>query len=122
MEQIPLFDRLGGREGVRKLSENVVDNHLANPLISTRYANASKGRDEMVDGVTEFFCTGLTGIPTYEGPAVPDVHTGMNIDDAEFVAVLDDAVKAMTTLGIGQLEQAEVLQVLYSMKGDVVRL
>lgn len=122
MEQIPLFERLGGRDGVRTLSERVVDNHLENPLIGTRYANASKGRDELVDGVTEFFCTGLSGIPTYEGPAVPDVHTGMNIDDAEFVAVLDDAIKAMTTLGIGQLEQAEVLHILYSMKGDVVRL
>lgn len=122
MEQIPLFERLGGRDGVRKLSERVVDNHFANPLIRTRYANASKDRDQLVDGVTEFFCTGLSGVPTYQGPPVHDVHVGMNIDDAEFVAVLDDAVAAMTSLGIADAEQAEVLHVLYSMKGDVVRL
>lgn len=122
MEQIPLFERLGGRDGVRALSERVVDNHFANPTVATRFANASKGRDELVDGVTEFFCTGLSGVPTYQGPEVPVVHTGMNIDEAEFVAVLDDALAAMRSLDIGEQEQGEVLAVLYSMKGDVVRL
>lgn len=122
METIPLFERLGERDGVRKLAERVVDNHLANPLIGTRYANASKDRDGLVDGVTEFFCTGLSGVPTYEGLPVADVHRGMNIDEAEFVAVLDDTIAAMVSLGIGEPEQAEVLQILYSQKGDVVRL
>ncbi|HEX4902524.1 MAG TPA: group 1 truncated hemoglobin [Acidimicrobiales bacterium] len=122
MEQSTLFERLGGRDGVRTLSEAIVANHFANPLISTRYANASKGQAELVDGVTEFFCTGLTGVPTYEGPEVPVVHTGMNIDETEFVAVLDDALAAMRSLGIGEQEQGEVLAILYSMKGDVVRL
>lgn len=122
MEQIPLFDRLGGREGVRKLSERIVDNHLANPLIGTRYRNASKDRDGMVEGVLEFFCTGLTGVPTYEGLPLAEVHRGMNIDESELVAVLDDVSNAMASLDLGPLEQAEVLHVLYSQKGDVVRL
>lgn len=122
MEQIPLFERLGGRAGIRTLSERLIDTHLANPAIATRYANASKDRQQLIDGATEFFCTGLTGVPTYEGLPLADVHRGMNIDDAEFVAVLDDAIAAMTSLDIGPGEQAEVLHVLYSMKGDVVRL
>lgn len=122
MEQIPLFERLGGRAGIRTLSERLVDKHLANPLIATRYASASKDREQLIEGATEFFCTGLTGVPTYEGLPLADVHRGMNIDDAEFVAVLDDAIAAMTSLDIGPAEQAEVLHVLYSMKGDVVRL
>lgn len=122
MEQIPLFERLGGRDGVRRLTARIVDNHFANPAIATRFASASASRDAMVDSVTEFFCTGLSGVPTYQGPAVADVHTGMNISDVELVAVLDDALAAMASLEIGELEQAEVLATLYSMKGDVVRL
>lgn len=122
MEQIPLFIRLGGRDGVRKLSEHIVDNHLANPLIGTRYANSSKDRDGLAHSVTEFLCTRLTGEPTYEGLPVADVHTGMNIDEAEFMAVLDDIIAAMTSCGVGAREQGEVLQDLYSQKGDVVRL
>ncbi len=122
MEQIPLFERLGGREGVRRLSEQVVANHYVNPRIASRYEHGSKSRADLVDSVTEFFCTGLSGVPTYEGPEVLDVHTGMNISDAEFVAVLDDALAAMATLGIGEAEQAEVLAILYGMKPDVVHL
>jgi hemoglobin len=120
MEQIPLFDRLGGRDGVRAVCERVVDNHLANPVIATRYENASMDREQLVRGATEFFCTGLSGVPTYEGASMPEVHRGMNISDAEFVAVLDDILAALGAEGVGQLEQAEVLAILYGMKGEVV--
>lgn len=122
MEQIPLFERLGGRDGVRALTERVVDNHLANPAVSTRFANATKTRDEIVASATEFFCTGLSGVPTYTGAPLPEAHRGMNVSDTEFVAVLDDILAAMTSLDIGPLEQAEVLATLYSMKGEVVGL
>lgn len=122
MEQIPLFERLGGRDGVRALTERVVDNHLANPTVATRFANSDMSRDEIVASATEFFCTGLSGVPTYTGPPLPEAHRGMNVSDSEFVAVLDDILAAMGSLDIGPLEQAEVLAILYSMKGDVVRL
>lgn len=122
MEQIPLFERLGGRDGVRALTERVVDNHFANSTVATRFGNADLTRDEIVASATEFFCTGLSGVPTYTGPSLPDAHRGMNVSDAEFVAVLDDLLAAMGSLDIGPLEQAEVLAILYSMKGDVVHL
>jgi len=122
MEQVPLFERLGGRDGIRAMAEQLVDNHLQNPAVATRYANATKDRDSLVAGATEFFCTGLTGVPTYEGAELTEVHRGMNISEAEFVAVLDDAIAAMRTLGVGDLEQAEVLAILYGMKGEVVHL
>ena len=122
MEQIPLFERLGGRDGIRTMAERLVDNHFENPAIATRYANASKDRDALVAGATEFFCTGLTGVPTYEGAELPEVHRGMNISDTEFVAVLDDAIAAMNSLGVGEQEQGEVLAILYSMKPGVVGL
>lgn len=122
MEQIPLFDRLGGRDGVRAVCERVVDNHLANPAVATRFANATLDRDQLVAGATEFFCTGLSGVPTYTGAPLPEVHRGMNVSDTEFVAVLDDILAALAAEGVGQLEQAEVLAILYGMKGDVVGL
>lgn len=49
-------------------------------------------------------------------------HRGMNIDDSEFIAVLDDALKALEKNGIGQREREEVLYILYDMKADVVRV
>ena len=120
MEQTPLFERLGGRDGIHALVERVLDNHFANPTVCTRFEHAEMTRDEMVEGGFEFFCTGLSGIPTYTGRSIPDAHAGMNISDAEFNAVLDDILAAMTSLEIGELEQAEALRILYGMRAEVV--
>ncbi len=121
-ETTPLFERLGGRDGIYAIARQLVDNHLENPAIASRYATASKSRDQLVAGAAEFFCTGLSGVETYEGASLVEVHTGMNVSDAEFVAVLDDAIDAMRKVGVGDLEQAEVLHILYGMKSEVVHL
>ena len=47
-------------------------------------------------------------------------HKGMNISAHEFMAVLNDALEALTRNDIGQREQEEVLFVLYSMRSDIV--
>lgn len=122
MERAPLFERLGGREGIRALSDVLVENHLKNPVIRTRYEHASKDPEALAVAATEFFCTGLSGVPTYDGPSLVDTHAGMNISDREFNAVLDDVIAAMKTCDVGELEQAEVLQILYGMKPEIVEL
>jgi hemoglobin len=122
MEQPPLFERLGGREGLHGLLEKVVANHFANPLICTRYENATASRDELLEGAFEFFCTGLSGVPTYTGKPLAEAHRGMNVSDQEFVAVIDDIMNAMNAHGVGDLEQAEALKILWGMKGDIVGL
>lgn len=47
-------------------------------------------------------------------------HKGMNISALEFMAVLDDALSALTKNDIGQREQEEVLFILYSMRTEIV--
>jgi len=120
MEQPTLFERLGGREGVRKLSEQVVANHYANPVVATRFQHAKMSQEQLTDGATEFFCTGLSGVPTYKGKDMIATHKGMNINSEELIAVLDDVLNAMKSLGHGDLEQAEVLKILYDMKPEIV--
>ena len=120
METATLFDRLGGREGIRKLTEQVVANHYGNPLVGPRFTHAKKTQQELVDSATEFFCTGLSGIETYKGESMPDAHAGMNVSAAEFIAVLDDVMLAMGTLNHGDLEKAEVLKILYDMKPEII--
>jgi len=120
MDDKPLYLRLGGREGIHALMQDVVGNHFANPALCTRYEHASKSRDELAKGAAEFFCTGLSGIPTYEGASLAEVHAGMNVSEAEFVAAIDDILDAMAKHGIGEAERAEALGILWGMKGDVV--
>lgn len=122
MEQAPLFERLGGRDGVFQLVDKIITNHLSSPVVGQRFQHAPMGEEAMKNNAAEFFCTGLSGVPTYEGRPLADAHAGMNISEEEFVAVIDDVIAALESGGVGEREQGEVLRILWGMKPDVVRL
>lgn len=113
-----LYDRLGGTEGITKIANDVVDFHSKNPRIAARFA----GRDLPVlkKAAASFFITGTGGPQIYQGKDMLAAHKGMNIDHAEFMAVLDDALAALEKNGVGRREQEEVLFVMYAMRRDIV--
>ena len=113
-----LYDRLGGSEGITKIASDVIDNHLANKTIATRFAKSNA--DALKNAAATFFITGTGGPNVYKGKDMLAAHQGMNISAAEFMAVLDDALAALEKNNIGRREQEEVLFVLYSMRPQVV--
>lgn len=115
-----LFERIGGRAGLEQVVPTVIALHLENPIVGERFRNAEKSIHDLEHLAIEFFATGLSGEPTYRGLSMPDAHAGMNITADEFIAVLDDIVAALDQHDIGQPEQAELLAIAYSMKGDII--
>ncbi|NQV70446.1 MAG: group 1 truncated hemoglobin [Pseudohongiella sp.] len=113
-----LYERLGGTEGITKIAGDLVDIHLANPAISTRFAG--KDASTLKNGAATFFIAGTGGPDVYKGKDMLATHKGMNISAAEFMAVLSDALAALQKNGIGQREQEEVLFIFYSMRADIV--
>ena len=49
-------------------------------------------------------------------------HKGMNVSEQEFVAVVDDAMAALEINDVDPATRNEVLGILWSLKGEVVRL
>jgi hemoglobin len=115
-----LYERLGGTEGITKIASDTVDLHLDNPRIAPRYAD--KDVAALKNGAATFFIAGTGGPNVYQGKDMLATHKGMNIDDAEFNAVLDDILIALDRNGVAQREKEEVLFVLYSMKPEIVRV
>ena len=115
-----LYERLGETDGIKKIAADLVRLHKSNPLIAPRFAAADDA--ELANGAATFFITGTGGPAVYEGKDMLETHKGMNISEAEFIAVLDDAMAALDKNGIDQRTKEEVLFVLYSMKGDVVHV
>ncbi len=113
-----LYERLGGSEGITSIANDVVDNHLNNSVIASRFSNTDI--PALKNAAATFFITGTGGPELYKGKDMVAAHSGMNINDSEFCAVLDDALAALEKNNIGQREQEEVLYVLYSMKTMVV--
>ena len=115
-----LYDRLGQHKGITNITRTLIDNHMANPLVSIRYAGSDMTRVEQ--RVVEFFCAGAGGPESYTGKDMVATHKGMNISEQEFVAVVDDAMAALATNGIDAATRSDVLAILWSLKGEVVRV
>ena len=113
-----LYVRLGSTEGITRIASDLVDIHLSNPAIATRWANSDIGKVKR--GAATYFISGTGGPDVYEGKDMLATHKGMNISAHEFMAVLDDALEALQKNNIGQREQEEVLYVLYSMRREIV--
>ncbi len=113
-----LFERLGGTEGVTSLANDVIDNHLINKMIATRFAKSDVPK--LKNAAATFFIAGTGGPDVYKGKDVLAAHKGMNISAIEFMAVLDDALTALKKNKIEQREQEEVLFILYSMRSQIV--
>ena len=113
-----LFERLGGNDGIRAIANDLVDNHLANKAVSTRFEGADP--DALKNGAATFFIAGTGGENVYKGKSMLDTHKGMNISALEFMAVLDDAMNALDSNNIGQREKEEVLFILHSMRAEII--
>lgn len=116
-----LYERLGGVERISKLAMDIVDAHYNNPLIKTRFEHV-KDRGQLERNISDFICAGTGGPQAYAGKDVLAAHKHMNIDERELVSAIDDVMAAMTKNGYEQAEKNDILAILYSLKGDVVRV
>lgn len=116
-----LYERLGGGDAIYRLVSDAVDLHLANPLVSARFA-VSEDLDRAKRMGADFFCAGAGGPEEYRGKDLLSAHRGMNISEQEFIAVVDDILEAMDRHGHGDDLKAEVLAILYSLKDQVIRV
>ncbi|TVQ91145.1 MAG: group 1 truncated hemoglobin [Chromatiaceae bacterium] len=122
MPEASLYERLGGETQIRAIVTDIVANHHHNPTISPRYRHTKRSDAELIDLVSDLIGSGTGGPQVYNGMDMRTAHSGMNINEAEFVAVLDDILAGLTQHGVGEREKAELLAIAYGMKEDIVHL
>lgn len=113
-----LYERLGGTEVITRIANDLIDLHMENSDVATRYANTNL--DELKNHAANFFIAGTGGPNFYTGKDMLATHKGMNISAHEFMAALDDTLAALQKNNIRQREQEEVLFKLYGMRSDIV--
>jgi hemoglobin len=115
-----LYTRLGGLEKIAVIVSELVDLHLVNPVVKNRFAKSDPA--QLKHQATMFFCAGSGGPEQYTGKDMLTAHRTMNISEQEFIAVIDDVLAALDRNHVGMQERMEVLAILYSLKGEVVRV
>ena len=113
-----LYDRIGGEPVVRAVTEDIWNNHSKNPIVNNRFANSDA--TYVKQKVFEIIVATTGGPIEYQGKDMTVAHTGMNISDMEFNAVVDDVLKAFEMHDVGQQERNEVLAILWSVKDQIV--
>lgn len=116
-----LYERLGGAKGIASLVDDVMDAHMANPIVKTRFENI-KDLGHAKKMAREFFSAGSGGPEAYTGKDMPTAHKGMNISEQEYLAAMDDIVGAMEKHALGEDTRKDVIAILYSLKDKIIRV
>lgn len=120
MSEATLYERLGGEDGIRAIATDIFDLHKQNDVIKARYVDSD--RDNVIRLVTEFICVGTGGPQEYTGRDMLTTHRGMNINEAEYMEVVDDIMAALDKHGVGEREKQEMLSIAFSLKGEILHV
>ena len=124
-EQAPksLYVRLGGNAAIQGVIDQFVANVAGDTRINAFFADAAadpvrlkKLRDNLVNQVG--MATG--GPEIYSGLSMKAAHKGMNVQEADFNALVDDLSKALDKFSVPATEKSELLGALATMKADIV--
>lgn len=114
----PLYQRLGGDEGIHAIVREMVRLHLQNPAIRRHFEGLDP--DLVAKRGAEFVISGTGGPKVYQGPDLTTSHRSLRLTNADFVAAGGDVVQAMKNLKHGQDEIDEVVCTLVSLRSQVV--
>lgn len=122
---VTLYERLGGSAGIRRIIDGMVDAHLQNPAIKPRF-QPYLDQPERVEKIKQHYCTLFeehsNGPRGYDGRSMVDTHRGMNIDESEYMAAMDDIIETMKSLGHSEDTRSEITAILYALKDDIIRV
>jgi len=113
-----LYQRLGGKEAITAVVDDFIGNVAGDARINKRFANANIPRLKTL--LVEQICAASGGPCTYTGRDMTTAHTGMNIQSAEFDALVEDLVKSLDKFKVPEREKGELLGALGGMKPAIV--
>jgi len=120
-----LYQRLGGSSGINAIVADIVALHMENPIIRARfrpYLETPEKLEITKKHLCAFLEAGSGGTAKYTGRTMRDTHRGMNINEAEYMATIDDILAALRKHGIDEQTQKDVLAIAYSLKGEILHL
>lgn len=114
-----LYDQLGGKPAITKIVDGMVGHIAGDTRINSFFANANMPRLKML--LVEQICADTGGPCAYTGKSMADAHKGMNIDSAQFNALVEDLQLSFADNNVPIGAGNKLLAILAPMKKDVDR-
>jgi hemoglobin len=113
-----LYQRLGGEQGVENIVDGVLSGIEHDQSIVHHFADTDIPRFRGL--LIEQFCQLSGGPCKYTGVSMQESHTGYNITQAHFDALVNHLISAMQQQNVAIEAQNEFLAILAPMYKDVV--
>jgi len=116
-----LYQRLGGREGIRGVVDDFVATAAADDRVKGRFTGlAPAAVEKLKTNLSDQICEATGGPCSYLGRDMKTTHKGMSISDTEWNATVEDLAKAMEKRNVAPEDQKALLGLLGPMKADIV--
>lgn len=115
-----LYQQLGGEPAINAVIDKFIGIVAADPRINRFFAHADIPR--LKSGLVTLVCQASGGPCVYNGRPMRVIHHNMHVTDADFDALVQDLVAAMTQLNVPPPLQQQVLGLLGPLKPDVVNV
>jgi hemoglobin len=118
-----LYERLGGVHAVAQVVDDFVERIWVNEVLNENPKNKQAmgiSKPALKYLATELTCMAIGGPQKYSGRSLKEVHSGLNISEREWEAMVSDFKTTLNKFDIPQKEQEELLEVVGSVKGDIV--
>ena len=116
----PLYDRLGGKDGVDTVVDSFSKNLLADPRVNKLFKKSKDGLAHFKAQLGDQVCQLAGGPCQYSGKDMKEAHKGMGIADAQFDAVVEDLKLALDEKGASEQDKSELFAGLAPMRADIV--
>jgi len=113
-----LYDELGGQAVITELADHFIMEIAYDERVLPRFADSSV--DRFREKIIEHFCWIADGPCIYTGDSMVQVHAGMQINSAEFNAVVEDLIAAMDKTGIALGTQNKLLDRLARLRPEIM--
>lgn len=116
--QPSLYEQFGESRGLGALVDDLLHRFAEDPRVAPKFANTNIPRFRRL--FVEHLCTIIDGPCTYDGDDMREVHTGLDISETQFNAVVEHLIDAMQARGIPRAAQNRLIARLAPMRKDII--
>ncbi len=117
-QTVSLYERLGGLPAITAVVDDFIVRLKKDPVVKDRFEalNVPRFREKLIEQVGE-----VSGGPQrYTGIDMLTLHTGMDITEEEFNAVVGDLTASLNAFQVPEREQRETLAAIGQLKDQIV--
>jgi len=121
----PLYDRLGGVYSIAAVVDDLIERLLVNDVLNAnpaiKEARARVPKAGLKFHVTTLVCEATAGPCKYVGRTMKESHAKLNINEAQWQAMVADFRKTLDKFKVPAREQQELITIVDSTKKDIVK-